>query len=220
MIVTCPECSTRYLVDPRALGATGRVVRCASCSHTWHQAAPDDAPRRVDLAPPEIDPARDAPGRIQLPALPPTPRRSLSAVSGILFVVVVLGLGIAGLWAARDQVVGYWPSAARFYTMLGIAVAEGPGELELDKIMTTRDSENGLPTLVIQGEVVNVSKVAHDVPKLRVILQDNNKHELQSWSFSVTDERLLPGATAPFRTSISQPSEAASQVVVTFDVGS
>lgn len=220
MIVTCPECSTRYLVDPRALGATGRVVRCASCSHTWHQAAPDDAPRRVDLAPPDIDPARDSPGRIQLPALPPTPRRSLTAISGILFVVVVVGLGVAGLWAARDQVVGYWPSAARFYTMLGIAVPEGPGELELDKIMTTRDSENGLPTLVIQGEVVNVSKVARDVPKLRVILQDNNKHELQSWSFSVTDERLLPGATAPFRTSISQPSEAASQVVVTFDVGS
>ena len=159
-------------------------------------------------------------GRIQLPALPPTPRRSLSAISGILFVVVALGLGIAGLWAAPDQVVGYWPSTARFYTMLGIAVPEGPGELELDKIMTTRDSENGLPTLVIQGEVVNVSKVARDVPKLRVILQDNNKHELQSWSFSVTDERLLPGATAPFRTSISQPSEAASQVVVTFDVGS
>ena len=44
MIVTCPACTTRYLVDPRALGDAGRVVRCANCSKTWHQTPPEDLP--------------------------------------------------------------------------------------------------------------------------------------------------------------------------------
>jgi hypothetical protein len=89
----------------------------------------------------------------------------------------------------------------------------------LHKVATSRDTENGLPTLVISGEVLNVSKAAREVPKLKVILQDSNKKELQSWSFTVTDERLMPGASAPFRTSVTQPSDAATGVVVTFDTG-
>ncbi|MAU40852.1 MAG: hypothetical protein CMF31_04440 [Kordiimonas sp.] len=45
MILTCPECSTRYVVDPKKLLPSGRVVRCAKCSHSWQEPAPaDDIP--------------------------------------------------------------------------------------------------------------------------------------------------------------------------------
>ena len=37
MILTCPACSTKYVVKDGAIPQGGRQVRCASCKHSWHQ---------------------------------------------------------------------------------------------------------------------------------------------------------------------------------------
>ncbi len=37
MIVTCPECATRYAVDDAAFKSGGRAVRCAHCTCEWYQ---------------------------------------------------------------------------------------------------------------------------------------------------------------------------------------
>lgn len=37
MIVTCPNCETRFAVPQSALGTRGRTVRCARCGGKWHQ---------------------------------------------------------------------------------------------------------------------------------------------------------------------------------------
>ena len=223
MIVTCPVCSTRYLVDPGALGPGGRLVRCAGCAHTWHQEPAEDAPRRVDLPPPEPPPPPlEAPprgtARVQLPAVQPR-RRRLSFVGGTAYVIVLAGIIAAGLWFTRDQVASRWPATARYYQMLGIPVETAQGSFDFHNVTPTRDTENGLPTLVIQGEVVNVSSVARQVPKLKVTLLDGSGHELQAWSFTVSDDRLLPGAGIPFRTSIAQPNEAATMIKVSVSDG-
>ena len=37
MILTCPACDTKYVVKDGAIPPGGRLVRCASCKHSWHQ---------------------------------------------------------------------------------------------------------------------------------------------------------------------------------------
>ncbi len=90
MIVTCPICATRFLIDPRALGATGRTVRCTHCNHVWMQLPAEDAPRRVDLPLPGLDrplPPRPAPQARPLPpppVIPPPPSFAAAAPAAVL----------------------------------------------------------------------------------------------------------------------------------------
>ena len=35
MIVTCPSCESKYLVDAQQVGS-GRHVKCTRCNHTWY----------------------------------------------------------------------------------------------------------------------------------------------------------------------------------------
>ncbi len=40
MILSCPSCAAQFNVNPNALGATGRTVRCGKCKHQWHATPP------------------------------------------------------------------------------------------------------------------------------------------------------------------------------------
>jgi len=73
MIVVCPACDTRYLVDDAALaGPAGRRVRCANCGHAWQQ-KPERVEPSVDVAPSpaageDVAPAAEQPAEPQPPA--------------------------------------------------------------------------------------------------------------------------------------------------------
>lgn len=222
MIVTCGNCSKRYVLDARALGA-GRRVRCANCQHTWFQAAPEEALAAVEAPPVEpvstdapAAPAGDSIRRIQLPAVPRRSggrwlRRALIAALVILIVV-----GLSGLVAEREQVMNAVPQTARLYSLVGLGPTAPGFGLELRQVTPSRGTANGAPTLTIDGEVANISSVSRPVPKLRIALRDASNKELQNWTLDVTDQPLAPGATIPFHSTIQQPPDAATGVIVSF----
>ncbi|MDE2167381.1 MAG: zinc-ribbon domain-containing protein [Alphaproteobacteria bacterium] len=219
MIVTCPSCSTRYLVETQKLGAQGRMVRCGSCEHTWYQAPPEDAPPRVEVTGPAPEPQPAGVERGGLPAIPKKPRRRGAAV--VVLLVLLLALAGAG-WGViflRDRVMAVFPQTAQFYSRLGLATSTpdfGPG-LELRNVAPRRTAANGQPVLVIDGQIVNLSSSSRRVPLLRATLRDANDKPLASWTFSTGINNLAPGAVAPFHTIYNQPMAQATGVVVTLE---
>ena len=63
MILTCPECSTKYVVKDGAIPPGGRQVRCAACKASWHQ-----DPEPVEAA---DEPAAPETGDGSMPAADP-----------------------------------------------------------------------------------------------------------------------------------------------------
>ena len=213
MILTCPACATRYLVDAAAIGAEGRRVRCAKCGNTWTQQPPVDAPKPVDLTPPPSEPAPIPPGS-NLPAFPRPPQRSSAAAGWVSFALVVLALAGA-LAAGREEIVRTWPASAQLYELVGWPV-EAPGQgLQLARVRSTEKVENGGRVLVVEGEVTNTSPAPRNVPPLQATLIGSSG-PMQSWTFTLPDSELKPNQSAPFQTTLRNPAGEASSVAVTF----
>jgi len=69
MIISCPACTTRYVVPDSAVGPDGRTVRCAKCRHSWFQEGPEPAAAPVAPSPPPAAASPPPPP----PAPPPSP---------------------------------------------------------------------------------------------------------------------------------------------------
>jgi len=213
MIVTCPACRTRYLVEERALGGpAGRPVRCAQCGNTWHQRPEPEpaAPLAANPEPARAEPPLEVPPR---PEPPPPPRRRRGGSGAVwLAPIVVIAILIALALAGRRAIVARFPQTAPAYAFLGLPVAQPGSGLAIRKIQPTR-SDGGL---VIEGEVANTGKVPRAVPRLRIALRDAGDKEVQAKTIAPPKGRLGPGEVEHFRTVFERPNETATGVVVTF----
>jgi predicted Zn finger-like uncharacterized protein len=217
MILTCPNCATRYLVDPHKLGSEGRQVRCGKCAHAWFQTPPSDMPKRVEPIPLNMGPRPIPPGS-NLPAFPPRPRRRGAAAGWVALALVVVAV-VIGLLVARERIMSAWPPSQRLYAALGMSPAQPAAGLELRNINSKRAVENGVQILVIEGQVANVSAEPRQVPMLRGALRDAQAHDIQQWTFSAKEGKLLPGEVASFSTTLKNPATQATGVSISFADG-
>ncbi len=218
MILTCPSCSTRYLLPPAALGASGREVRCARCGHVWHQAPPADLPRTVDLIEPVrppgaaslgsagAEPVRNLPG-------PPVPQRNGAALGWLLFLVVLAGgLGAAALY--RDRIVESWPPSGKLFELVGLPVtAYG---LALSDPVSERSTEGSAEILTVSGTIQSTLATARPVPPVWVSLTDDKGRVLRR-ELATADPAMLPaGGEASHKVRFAAPPTEATRVAVTF----
>ena len=213
MIVSCPACSTRYLVEPSALGPEGRVVRCAKCEHSWYHSPPDDMPHQVDLS---VPPA----GSVLIPARPNAAARSSSGAGLPLLLLVLLALGLAGGYFLRDRIVAEWPQTAEIYKLLHVSTNVVGAGLELANVKFTIQDVSGEPVMQVQGNIFNRTDKDIAVPTLQAELQDSSGMALRDWTFSVDQTTIRAGETISFQTETKNPPAEKKNLIITFVAGS
>jgi hypothetical protein len=250
-------------VDPAALGAEGRTVRCARCRSTWF-ARPGDvvsAPVMVeasaeitasagtDAVPavvlPKVVPWDDTvmvevnPGPPIAPGVPhgtgspeTAPKAGRPAVAGsnlgkrrkssknspaqrklvaALAVAGAMGFAVVGMRASLVRAV---PDLAGFYAAIGMPV--NLRGLEFSAIKTTHEMQDGIPVLVIEGEIMNVTRQPVEVPRLRLAVLGPESRELYSWTALLPRSVLPEGESIPFRSRLASPPADGKEVLVRF----
>jgi predicted Zn finger-like uncharacterized protein len=229
MILTCPDCATRYFVDDRRLGPLGRTVRCASCGSKWHAEA-DQAPLELSSSPEEGAIARADeplsfkavdPQDLPAPELPKAfrakaeQRRRVRRAAATGAVWTGLACGFAALlfaaWVFRVDVVRVFPRAAAAYALVRVN-ATG---LQFEGV-NAAPSVLDPASVVVQGRVRNVVSMAAPVPLIRVALVDKRGYKLKTEIIKLAHPWIAPNDTQSFRAVLPDPKTAAADVDVSF----
>lgn len=133
----------------------------------------------------------------------------------MLALVLVLGLGLAA-YLARDAVLGALPDTTRLLALVFPPEPPGAG-LELGKLESERRSDDGVPVLVVRGEIANPSGGPRDLPPLKASLYGAEGNELHSWRFTATAEKSLAAdSSVRFQTEVRDPPVEATDLKISF----
>jgi len=232
MILTCPQCATRYQTDAASFQPSGRRVRCAKCGHVWFQEAPQPEPAEPEIAPePAPEPPRPQRAAYVAPAAQetyeeeeeakppraPLPLGKLAVAGGWLgLVAAVLVIG----WAAvsyRQEIATIWPQSSSLYSALGLKVnARG---IAFSGVSRRYETEDDQVVLAVSGDIVNVSTRELAVPPVQVTLTGQDQRALYHWSFTPEAATLKPGQSVHFLTRLSNPPGAARHLELRFAGG-
>jgi predicted Zn finger-like uncharacterized protein len=221
MILTCPQCQSQYNLDPGKLGAGGRTVRCAGCSHTWFQ--PSEAPIHASAEAPQQDDAvfeailsevgdsaalrtKEAADADMMqvlrhissaPVITYNPLGVGALAFGWLTFFLWTSLTLLFLFLAQNQVVRHWPSMALLYQTMGFPL-EAPGEgIRISEIVAEQRLEKEGRVLVVEGKMTNMSE--HDIPypPLQVVLKNMQGVPVKEWKLDSGTTVLASGETVP-----------------------
>jgi len=297
MLIVCPSCATSYMIDPSAVPAAGRNVRCARCKTTWFVtpekpagdvsafvdgviaeaeaqsgAAPaaskplppmpqvpepspaDDfggepaetiagakEPPPIDHDAPQVEaalneinqvPPNEAPSlvppmshgasldaeeaesfaarRERLRARRHNKRRS-SRWTAIILLLAAFNVAMVG---ARNEVVRYLPQTASLFAAIGLPV--NLRNLKFANVKITKQTENGVDTLIVNGTIVSTGNSATEVPRLRFSVRNAAGHEVYTWTALPERSILEPGEKLDFHSRLASPPADAADVLVRF----
>jgi predicted Zn finger-like uncharacterized protein len=147
--------------------------------------------------------ARTRPGRIR----PPRNMARMAAAAILVFVVGTLGF-------ARDFVVRLLPGTANLYAAVGAPV--NLRGLAFRAVRPELVAEGDNRTLVVEGEILNVTRKAQDVPPIAVAIRSKSGQPLYGWTVDPPRQRLEAGETLAFRSRLATPPADGHDVFVRF----
>jgi len=130
--------------------------------------------------------------------------------SGILALIVADAIVVG--W--RADFVRAMPQTASFYAWIGLPV--NLRGLDLDELTTSTEQHDGVPILLVGGEIVNGTGRPEAVPHLRFAVRNAARQEIYSWTAPPPQAVLPSGQAVAFRTRLASPPPDSHDVLVRF----
>jgi len=130
------------------------------------------------------------------------------AIALVLFAVNIALIG------GRSEIVRYMPQTASLFAAIGLPV--NLRNLEFENIVISKETQDGVNILIIEGKVVNTSRKAVDVPRLRFAARAPNGQEVYTWTMQPPRSILGPGDSMPFTSRLAAPPANAADILVRF----
>ena len=140
-----------------------------------------------------------------------SPHWPMSRLQTAILVLLVVDCILVG-W--RPEIVRALPQTSSFYKLVGLSVnLQG---LTFDGVVTTTQQHEGVPVLVVEGNIINVTRKVADVPRLKFIVRKATGQEIYSWTAAPSRPLLPPGEAVSFRTQLASPPPDAHDVLLRF----
>lgn len=244
MILTCPACAKRYLIADTAIGPAGRSVRCAACSHGWHQPPPAEDVRHDLVAAPEAAPPAPPAATPEPITAPPPPPPSWSepvraTAPPIRASAPELDDRPPSRFTAERQPrrnpEPLWTAAAVIVALALVALIlmlkpGGIGGIDLGKrIAPVHEGTalriaaydpiwgrivDGRTVLTINGRIDNPARQELPVPPLRARVRDRDGLLVASWTTAAPLTELPAGASIGFDTAAIDLPAGAATVAI------
>ena len=139
----------------------------------------------------------------------------ISKVIGIGCAAFISILLISGYFL-KNQVLDIFPAAAVIYDTIGLGSEEVGAGLKILSVKSSRGVEKGKETLIIRGQIKNISNIVRIVPMVQVDLFDGEGNSIQNAQVATLRNKLKPGKRVNFKARIIKPSPLARKLEVTF----
>ena len=143
-----------------------------------------------------------------------TKKKRRFSAAGLPALILVLLTVVASLVLWRKEVVRFAPQTASLYAAVGLKV--NLRGLTFANIKTTTDMQEGVPVLVVEGQIIAESRQAVEVPRLRFAIRNAAGYEIYSWTAIAARNVLGPGEAIDFRSRLASPPAEGRDVAVRF----
>ena len=172
--------------------------------------APEEPPTAAEATAEADEIENFAARRKRLQARRNKERRS-SRWTALILVLFAFNVALVG---ARSEVVRFFPQTASLFAAVGLPV--NLRHLKFENMRISKETQEGLSALVIEGTIVSVASKATEVPRLRFAARDAAGQEVYTWNALPSRSILGPGEKLDFRSRFVSPPPNATDVMVRF----
>jgi hypothetical protein len=110
-------------------------------------------------------------------------------------------------WSERDEVVRFFPHTASLFAAVGLPV--NLRNLKFENLRISKEAQEGLSSLIVEGIIVSVTNRPVEVPRLRFAARDAAGQEVYTWTALPGRSILGPGEKLDFRSRFVSPPDNA-----------